>query len=158
MKKVNVYGDEWDVVRDRPGWQWKRLGVGDRLGAKGIGAGLYELSPGQKTFPYHLHYNREEWLVVVAGEPTLRSPEGEQRLEAGDCVAFPRGPAGAHQIRNDTDVAVRLLILSSEPEADVVAYPDSGKIGAMALVPGEEQPFRLIVREDSAVDYFEGED
>ena len=158
MEKVNLYGDEWDAERDRPGWQWKWLGVGERLGAKGIGAGLYELEPGQKTFPYHLHYNREEWLVVVAGGPTLRSSEGEARLEAGDCVAFPRGPAGAHQIRNDTDAPVRLLILSSKPEADVVAYPDSGKIGAMALVSGEEQPFRLIVREASAVDYFDGED
>jgi uncharacterized cupin superfamily protein len=158
MKKVNLFGAEWDSERDRAGWQWKRLSVGQRLGAEQIGAGLYELAPGQKTFPYHLHYNREEWLIVLAGEPTLRSPDGERRLAEGDCVAFARGPSGAHLVRNDSDAPARFLILSSQPQADVVAYPDSGKIGAMAVVSGEEDPFRLIVREDSAVDYFEGED
>jgi uncharacterized cupin superfamily protein len=50
---VNLFGDEWDGGRDRPGWEWKRLQVGERLGAEKIGASLYELAPGQRTFPYH---------------------------------------------------------------------------------------------------------
>ena len=155
---VNLFGDEWDVDRDRPGWQWKRLHVGDRLGAELIGAGLYELAPGQKTFPYHWHYAQEEMLIVLRGEPTLRDPSGERRLEPGDCVVFKRGPEGAHVLRNDTDEPCRLLLLSSESDLEVAVYPDSGKVAAFGKGFADGDRLRLIVREDSAVDYFDGEE
>ena len=79
---VNLFGDEWDGGRDRPGWQWRRLSVGQRLGAEKIGASLYELAPGQKTFPYHWQVLEEEWLIVLAGRPTLRDPSGERQRRA----------------------------------------------------------------------------
>lgn len=153
---VNLLGDEWDGGRDRPGWEWRRLAVGQRLGAELIGASLYELAPGQKTFPYHWHHAQEELLVVVRGEPTLRDPAGERRLAEGDCVLFRRGPDGAHQLRNDTQEPCRLLLLSSHADVEVAVYPDSGKVGAFAEGFGE--PFRLIVRQESGVDYFDGEE
>jgi hypothetical protein len=71
---VNLFGDEWDGGRDRPGWEWKRLGVGERLRAEKIGASLFELAPRQRTFPYHWQAVQEEWLIVLAGRPTLRDP------------------------------------------------------------------------------------
>jgi len=112
---VNIYGDEWDesVGRDRPGWQWKRLPVGRLLGAEQIGASLYELAPGQKTYPYHWQVLEEEWLIVIRGEPTLRDPSGERKLAPGDCAVFKRGPEGAHLVRNDTGEPVRILMLSA---------------------------------------------
>jgi uncharacterized cupin superfamily protein len=149
---VNLFGDEWDGGRDRPGWQWKRLGVGQKLGAEKIGASLYELLPGQKTFPYHWHQLEEELLIVLRGEPTLRDPSGERKLVPGDCVLFKRGPEGAHAVRNDTDEPVRLLMLSSESEAEICFYPDSGKVGVFG------EGLRKLLREDAEVDYFEGED
>ena len=152
MAIVNLYGDEWDVDRDRAGWRWRRLHVGGRLGAELIGAGLYELEPGQKTFPYHYHHALEEMAIVVRGEPTLRTPEGERRLVPGDCVTFKRGPEGAHAFRNDTDEPARLLMLSSQADVEITVYPDSEKIGAMA---GD---LRLIVPKDAGIDYFQGED
>jgi uncharacterized cupin superfamily protein len=151
---VNLFGDEWDGGRDRPGWQWRHLSVGERLGAERIGAGLYELAPGQKTFPYHWHQVQEEWLIVLVGEPTLRDPSGERALAPGDCVLFKRGPQGAHSIRNDTGESVRLLMLSSDEDAvaEIAFYPDSGKVGVF----GPE--VRKILREDAEIDYFEGEE
>ena len=103
---VNIFGEDWEGGRDRPGWQWKHLPVGRKLGAKQIGASLYELAPAQKTFPYHWHQLEEEWLIVLSGEPTLRDPSGERRLAPGDCVVFEPGPEGAHSIGNDTDEPV----------------------------------------------------
>ncbi len=151
---VNLFGDEWDGGRDRPGWQWKRLQVGQRLGAEKIGASLYELAPGQRTFPYHWQVFEEEWLIVLAGRPTLRDPVGERALEPGDCVVFKRGPDGAHTIRNDTDEPARLLMLSSgkDLEAEIAFYPDSGKVGVFG------RDLRKLLREDAEVDYFEGEE
>jgi uncharacterized cupin superfamily protein len=152
MEPVNIFGEEWTGGRDRPGWQWKHLAVGERLGAEKIGASLYELAPGQRTFPYHWHRAMEEWLIVLRGEPTLRDPSGERRLAPGDCVLFGCGPDGAHAIRNDTDEPVRLLLLSSKVEAEVCFYPDSGKVGIFG------EGVRKILREDAEVDYFEGEE
>jgi uncharacterized cupin superfamily protein len=152
MEIVNLFAEEWDGGRDRPGWQWKWLGVGDRLGADLIGASLYELAPGQKTFPYHFQYGEEEWLLALTGRPTLRTPTGERELERGDLVCFPRGPEGAHLVRNDTAEPVRVLIFSSQADFDIAEYPDSGKIGIFA--PG----LRKLFLADSDVDYFQGEE
>src|SRR2546430_1706907 len=30
MQVVNLFGDEWDGRRDRPGWQWKHASVSER--------------------------------------------------------------------------------------------------------------------------------
>jgi uncharacterized cupin superfamily protein len=151
---VNLFGDEWDGGRERPGWQWKRLSVGERLGAEKIGASLYELAPGQRTFPYHWQAVEEEWLIVLAGRPTLRDPSGERTLEPGDCAVFKRGPQGAHTVRNDTDEPARLLMLSSDRDgpAEIAFYPDSGKVGLF----GDD--LRMFLRTDAEIDYFEGEE
>jgi uncharacterized cupin superfamily protein len=156
----NVFGNEWDDRRDRPGWRWKRLGLSSRLHAEQIGASLYELEPGQKTWPYHFHYGEEEMVVVLGGTPRLRDPEGERQLEAGDVVLFKRGPEGGHLLRNDTDDPVRLLMISSLAEVDVAVFPDSDKIVALSAPPGKapEESFYLVVPQNAAVDYFEGEE
>jgi uncharacterized cupin superfamily protein len=152
MQVVNLFGGDWDSRRDRPGWLWNRMHVGERAGAELLGASLYELEPGQKTFPYHWQHVEEEMLIVVDGEPTLRTPEGEQRLTRGDLVVFRRGPEGAHLVRNETAESVRILIVSTPSRLEVAEYPDSEKIGIFAT------GLRLLVRRESGVDYFDGED
>jgi uncharacterized cupin superfamily protein len=52
---------------------------------------MSEVEPGSKLWPYHTHYLNEEWVIVLRGEPTLRTPEGEQVLKEGDVACFPRG-------------------------------------------------------------------
>jgi uncharacterized cupin superfamily protein len=116
-----------------------------------MGGSVYELAPGQAVCPYHYEYGNEEWALVLTGRPTLRHPGGEDVLEAGDVVCFPQGPEGAHQLANRTDAPVRVLLLSTMDEPDVTVYPDSGKVGVYV------DDVRLIVREDSAVDYYDGE-
>jgi len=152
MQVVNLLGDEWDDRRERAGWQWNRMSVGRRAGAELFGASLYELDPGQKTFPYHWQHVEEEMLIVLDGEPTLRTPEGEQRLIRGDTVVFKRGPEGAHLVRNDTATPVRILTLSTPSQVEIAEYPDSEKIGVFA------EGLRLLVRRGSGVDYFDGEE
>jgi uncharacterized cupin superfamily protein len=154
VKVVNLHGDEWDEGQWplHPGYEKRMLGVGGRLGGEKMGATLYELPPGMKSFPYHWHRGLEELLIVLDGRPTLRTPEGEQQLERGDMVSFPSTPEGAHKIWNDTDEPVRYLMLSTAVDHEVVHYPDSDKVGIRA------KDFSLIVRPDSAVDYMDGED
>jgi uncharacterized cupin superfamily protein len=153
VKVFNLNGSEWDREEDRHGWRSKDAWVGERVGAELLGGSLYELEPGDRLWPYHTHHANEEWLIVVRGNPTLRTPEGEQRLEEGDVVCFPRGKDGLHQVRNDTDAATRVLMLSSMNRPDIVEYPDSGKVGARS-VAGERI---LLGRPGPMLDYWDGE-
>src|SRR5262249_30108472 len=65
-------------------------------GASLTGLSVYEVEPGNAVWPYHFELVEEEWLIVVAGEVTLRTPDGERRLRAGEVACFPAGPTGAH--------------------------------------------------------------
>ena len=154
MKSFNIFDGELDLERDRPGFSWRRAIVGERIGAEKLGASVYELQPGERTFPYHYEYGAEEWLLVIAGRPTLRAPDGEHELRAGDVVCFAEGPEGAHQVRNDSGEPVRILIASTKSVPDAAVYPDSGKIGIWT--GNEADPPRLF-RIESAVDYWDGE-
>jgi uncharacterized cupin superfamily protein len=153
VERFNLYTGELERERtEPPGWRWRATAVGERLGASLIGATLYELEPGESSFPYHYEYGCEEWLLVVSGRPTLRDPDGEHELEPGDVVCFPEGPAGAHLVRNETDAAVRLLMLSTKGRPAVAVYPDSGKVGIWTG-GGDD----AILPRNAAVDYFHGE-
>ena len=154
MNVFNLGADEWDRVEEREGWRSKDAWVGARLGAELLGGSLYELEPGDRLWPYHVHHANEEWAIIVRGQPTLRSPAGEQTLVEGDVVVFPRGKAGAHQLTNRTDAPIRVLMLSSMVRPDIVEYPDSGKVGARSI-DGERI---LLSRPGPILYYWDGED
>ncbi len=76
MRQMNVLGDEWQTENDHPGYRWRRM----RVAGANIGASVYELEPGERTWPYHYELGNDELLVVVTGRPTLREPDGEREL------------------------------------------------------------------------------
>jgi uncharacterized cupin superfamily protein len=152
MEVFNVFGDEWnDEAVERPGGTFKDAWIGHRLGAELLGGSLYEVPPDGRALPYHYHHGNEELLIVVAGTPTVRTPDGERVFEPGDCVLFPRGPDGAHTFWNDSDDPARVMMMSTLFMPEVVNYPDSGKLGAGS------QFGRGRFLESSNVDYWEGE-
>ena len=152
MKVFNLNGDEWDRTEERPGWKSKDAWVGARIGAELIGGSVYELEAGERLWPYHTHHGNEEWLIVLRGQPTLRTHEGEHALREGDVVAFPLGKEGAHQVSNHTERPIRVLMLSTLLEPDIVEYLDSGKVTGTA---NGERLFRI--RRGTDVEYWEDE-
>ena len=88
LHAVEFTYDEGDPAGYHTGYQ--RLGP--LIGAERLGLTVYELPPGQSICPYHYELGDEEWLIVLAGTPTLRTPEGERELRAWDTVCFPEGP------------------------------------------------------------------
>jgi len=121
--------------------------LGPSLGAELIGCSLYTIPAGARNWPYHYHLGNEEWLIVVAGAPTLRTPDGVRELSVGDVVAFPEGEAGAHDVANRSAEDVRVAIFSTLQRTTLPVYPDSGKVGAN----------RMCFRTSDAVDYWDGE-
>lgn len=118
--------------------------VGAQAGARELAANVYELDPGAVGSPLHAHHANEELLLVLAGTPSLRGPDGTQLLSAGAVVAFPRGRRGSHSLVNRSDAPVRYLVVSTTNRPDIVEYPDTGAT--------------LVVLEDQRLAYAEGAD
>jgi uncharacterized cupin superfamily protein len=137
---------------DPEGYRAGLYRIGPLLGASGTGTSVYEVPPGQSICPYHYEYGEEEWLLVLDGRPSLRTPEGTERLEPLDVVFFPKGPDGAHKVTNDTDATIRVLMFSTVVNPSASAYPDSDKIGIWT-----GQGDNVMVRRSSHVEYYDGE-
>jgi uncharacterized cupin superfamily protein len=154
MDVFNLFAEQmWENEQERPGYKHRVTRIGAPLGAELLGASLYELPPGESTWPYHFERGAEEWLLVVSGRPTVRTPDGEQQLEPGDVVVFPEGPTGAHKVTNATEETLRVVFFSSKSPLAVVTYPDSGKLGVWT----KEDGYIGMVRDQPKVDYWEGE-
>jgi uncharacterized cupin superfamily protein len=153
IRRVNLNEPELRWDDDPEGFRSGMFRTGPSVGAARTGATLYELPPGQSICPYHYEYGEEEWLLVVQGRATVRTPDETDQLEPMELVFFPTGPAGAHEIRNDTDSSVRVLMWSEVVTPTATAYPDSGKVGVYTGDKAEDGMFER----SSNVDYFHGE-
>jgi uncharacterized cupin superfamily protein len=154
MRRVSISDPSFTYdPEDAEGFRAGMFRFGPSLGAERTGTTVYELPPGESVCPYHYEYGEEEWLLVLAGRPSVRDPEGTEQLEPFDVVFFPTGPAGAHQIRNDTDEPARVLMWGMVVVPTGTAYPDSDKV---ALWTGDKAE-DLIVRRSSGVEYYDGE-
>ena len=65
------------------------------LGGRTWALALEDLAPGAASADRY-SFGREEWLLVLAGTPSLRRPQGEDALRPGDLACLPVGPDGAH--------------------------------------------------------------
>ena len=74
----------------------------------------------------------KNYLIVLRGRPTLRSPDGERQLAEGEIVHFAVGPEGTHGMRNDTDEPVRYVVAGIRVSPEVAEYPDTKQITAQA--------------------------
>lgn len=155
MSVINLHGDlEWDNENDRPGYRHRVVAVGRKLGAQLLGGSVYELPPGEKTWPYHYEIGCEEWAIVLSGRPTLRTPDSRHELAPGDLAVFLEGPDGGHQLANETDEPCRVLLLSSKSPLAIVHYPDSDKVGLWSQAGG----YQSLLRRQPTLDYWEGEE
>jgi uncharacterized cupin superfamily protein len=144
VDKVNILSVELDDPLDEAGFRHVATSVGLRLGARRIGASVYQAEAGLPIWPYHYHHGIEEWLYVIAGAPVLREPAGERILTPGDLVCFPSGPLGAHTLKGPG----RFVIFDTgRAEPYMSVYPDSDKASG---------PEGILLR-SSAVGYWHGE-
>lgn len=144
MSDPNVFETEWEPGTP-PGLRGARVGAA--AGATELGATVYELEPGAAISPYHLHYGNEELLVVLAGRPLIRTPDGTRRLEPGAVVAFPRGADGAHRVANPDGAVARVLLVSTMNLPDIAVHLATGATlamtepgGGLVFPGGSDQP------------------
>lgn len=157
---INIDRLEYMKIGDGGKFQGRLARVGTLLGARDLGYNITRVPPAKRAFPFHLHHGIEEMFFVLEGKGTLRFGDEEYPIRQGDFMAFPAGPHGAHQIINTGESELAYLAVSTMRTPEVVEYPDSGKIGAVAGSFSTDPPdihVRLFVRPESGVDYFDGE-
>ena len=155
MRRVSIKDPEFTYDPGDPdGFRSGLFRFGKELGAERTGTSVYELPPGQAVCPYHYEIAEEEWVMALQGRPTVRTPEGSETIEPFDVVFFPPGREGAHQILNDTDEPVRVMMWSEVTYPAATVYPDSDKIGVWT---GGDKSDDLLALRSSKVDYFHGE-
>jgi uncharacterized cupin superfamily protein len=157
MEPPNVFEPRFDEPREHPGFNVCRARVGRQAGSRHLGASVWELPAGQAAYPYHAHLGEEELIVVLAGHPSLRTPQGWRELQPGEVVAFARGEDGAHQVANRGTELVRFLALSTNGEPDIVLYPDARKVGVNERLP-DGSGYGAYFFDEHAVDYWDGVD
>jgi uncharacterized cupin superfamily protein len=150
MNVVRTSELPWADALKRGAFQQRRKS----LGGQKLTCSLWELPPGKRSFPLHLHHVAEEALWVVSGRGQVRTPDGLTPIGPGDFVSFPAGGA-AHQVVNDGDEPLVYVGMAAVSGVDVVEYPESDKVAAaVGTFPTGK---RFMFRKGSQVDYLDGE-
>lgn len=87
-----------------------------------------EVEPGGSAYGYHWHENDEEAFYVISGTGTVRTPQGEREVKAGQIITFPPCADGAHQMCNKS-ATEKLIYLDfgTNHAPEICHLPDIGK-------------------------------
>ena len=132
-----------DMIKGRHNMRLRQLGK--PAGSIALGATLTEVAPGGISFPRHAHYVNEEAIYVLSGSGEARIGDARVPVRPGDWIALPTGPEHAHQMVNVSAAEPLVyLCISTMRGAEIVEYPDSGKVGAGVADPTSPVGFRRI--------------
>jgi uncharacterized cupin superfamily protein len=109
---------------------------------------ILRLAPGHTPYPYHSHSAQWELYHVISGEGIVRHKDGTTPIESGDAFIFL--PDEPHQLANNGNVDLVVLVIADNPMGESAYYPDSKKW----LV---RSPERRLMRAEP-LDYFDGEE
>ena len=99
--------------------------IGDALGLTQFGVNLGRLDPGAASSLRHWHSGEDEFVMVLEGEPTLVTDDGERLLRPGMVAGFPANSGDGHRFENRTQAPVVYLEVGTRAGADEVTYPDA---------------------------------
>ena len=109
----------------------KRISTGEILGILGDISSVGELKKlqidfeilpsGHRSAPAHSHSEKEECMYVLEGSPKISLGGDVVQLKPGEFVTIPPCKT-PHMIFNDSSNEVKLLVISTGHENDIVTY------------------------------------
>lgn len=109
---------------------------------------ILRIAPGKTPYVYHSHSAQWEMYHVRSGRGVVRHDGGTTPIEPGDAFIFK--PGEPHQLTNNGDVDLVVMVIADNPIGESSYYSDSKKW----LV---RSPKRRLLRGES-LDYFDGEE
>jgi uncharacterized cupin superfamily protein len=117
-------GTSYPPPHDAPCKGRKTWPLTRQFGLTQFGVNRVELAPGSWSTQRHWHRTCDEVVVVVAGELVLVTDEGEELLQAGDCVGFKAGVPNAHHMQNRSNGVAIYFDVGGRDLWDVSTFPD----------------------------------
>jgi uncharacterized cupin superfamily protein len=136
--------DEYDPPRD--GHRFRRKQPGAAAGGVELGASLYEVPAGMRTWLPHYHTGNEEAIYVLDGEGTVTLGVDRESFELspGDYVSLPTGKAGYRDVVAG-ESGLEYLLVSTMEDPDITVYPDDDTVGLYAgSAPGGDPDARSL--------------
>ncbi len=134
-------GASYPPPHDEPCAGRKTWTLTRQLGLSQFGVNRVELAPGSWSTQRHWHRTCDEAVIVLSGELVLVTDDGEEVLQAGDCVGFKAGVANAHHLQNRSDELAVFFDVGGRDLWDVSTFPDIG-IEARPKVEIRFQPIK----------------
>jgi len=100
--------------------------LGDATGLTGLGIHIIEVEPGFETTEFHVHFDEDEAVYVLAGTASAEIGDEEMAIKAGDFIGYRKG-GKPHTIRNTGEITLRCLVIGQRLEHDVADYPRKGQ-------------------------------
>ena len=107
------------------------------MGLTQLGASYFAVKPGESAFPFHVHYQEDEIIIILSGTGTYRLGTEKHEVGVGDTLSAPAGRAElAHQLTNTGSETLTYICVSSLPEINVVELPELGVVRIHSRKPG----------------------
>jgi uncharacterized cupin superfamily protein len=108
----------------------EKRALGDIFDLSNFGVNLTRLSPGGSSALRHAHAKQDEFVYILAGQPTLITNEGETAMSPGMCAGFKAGTGNGHHLVNRTKEDILYLEVGDRTAGESVIYPDDDMQGA----------------------------
>ena len=116
-----TFSHPWSANSQITGYQMAKA-----TGLQRVGVNLARIPPGKEAFPYHAHWQEEEWIYILEGRGLARIDGEEYEVGPGDFMAFP-APGVAHSLRNPFERELVYLMGGESRGLDVADFPDLGR-------------------------------
>ncbi len=106
----------------------KRLNksLGDQTGLRNLGFHLIEVSPGDDSTEFHMHYFEEECVYVLDGQGESKIGDTTSSVGPGDFIGYRAGGL-PHRLTNTGTGTLRCIVVGQRLSNDVGDYPDKQK-------------------------------
>ena len=100
--------------------------LGDLTGLSNIGFHIIEIQPGFESTERHVHYFEEECVYVLEGDGEAIIGDQRHAIKAGDFIGYRVG-GDPHSILNNSDKALKCIVVGQRLDHDVADYPNPDK-------------------------------
>jgi uncharacterized cupin superfamily protein len=120
MEKVSI----GDVEANAFGSDIDRRGLSDPLGTTDFAINRYRLDPGERfSGGMHAHMDQEEVFVIVEGEATFETMDGEVTVGEAEVIRF--APGEFQSGKNDSDGEVVAFAMGAPRDSEDVRLPQN---------------------------------
>jgi len=146
MERLSVDGQ---AAMETEGGAFRRS-LSDRLGTEGLSLNRYRVPTGERlSLSRHTHTAQEEVFVVLSGEATFETRDGEVSVGEREAVRF--GPGEFQCGRNDAAVDLVVLAVGAPRDAGATLISWTPALGDVSCPECGHDAMRVEATDDGAV-------